>query len=60
MASSAQLLLTARRGTVVGLNSILKALIVTGLGVSARLLGGTTCTLIKDVVLINGVLLVAL
>jgi hypothetical protein len=52
--------LSCRRSTVRAISSCTKTLLVTGLGVRARLLGGTTCALIKDVALVDGILLIAL
>lgn len=56
----AQRLLATRRGTIITLESTLETLFITGLGVGARLLSSTTCALVKNVVLVNSILLVTL
>ena len=53
-------ILSGSRGTVRAVSSSTKTLLVTGLGVGARLLGSTTSALVEDVALIDGVLLVTL
>ena len=60
IATCAQHLLTARRSAIVALNGTFETLVITRLCVGARLLGGTTCALVDNVVLVDSVLLIAL
>lgn len=60
IASNHRNLLTAGRSAVVAFKDTFKALLITRLGVGSRLLGSTTCALIEDVALINGLILVTL
>ena len=51
-------ILSGSRGTVRAIGSSTKTLLVTGLGVGARLFGRTTCALVKDVALVDSILLI--
>jgi hypothetical protein len=51
--------LSCSGSTIGAISSGSKTLLITRLGVGARLLGGPACALVKDIALINGILLVA-